>query len=320
MFHRTLVCLFAAFAIAVLASFLAAVGWPVDLLAHFQTQYVLAGLLFAAGFVFLRNWNMVALAVCLSVVALMRMGIFDDGRFAPTANAAEPPISVVTANLFGSAAALDNLVEENSARVFDLMILTELPVPADQGLLDRFEGMLHVAGTPDQALGGRPAAVILSRTAPHSVELIPVGGNPYAITKAIYCGVQAEPCVSVFAVHTLPPFRRDFYLHQADILQKLASEVSMTPGPVLVAGDMNAASWAPLLKRFQETAGVRKAVCGSRWTPTWLAPVPGIGLELDHFFVRSGLAVKNCELGHFNGSDHWPVFAEFTVTDGKTSD
>ncbi len=86
------------------------------------------------------------------------------------------------------------------------------------------------------------------------------------------------------AVHTLPPFRRDFYLHQADILQKLASEVSMTPGPVLVAGDMNAASWAPLLKRFQETAGVRKAVCGSRWTPTWLAPVPGIGLELDHFF------------------------------------
>ncbi|EAV45963.1 Endonuclease/exonuclease/phosphatase [Stappia aggregata IAM 12614] len=320
MVHRTLVCLFAAFAIAVLVSFLAAVGWPLDLLAHFQAQYVLAGLSFAVGFAVCRTWSISALAICLSLVALVRMEVFDDGRFAASSDAAEPAISVATANLFGSAAALDNLIEENSARAFDLMILTELPVPADKALLDRFQGMLHVAGTPDQALGGRPAAIILSRIAPRSVDLIPVDRNPYAITKAVYCSVQAEPCMSVFAVHTLPPFRRDFYLHQADILQKLASEVSKTPGPVLVAGDMNAASWAPLLKRFQETAGVRKAVCGSRWTPTWLAPVPGIGLELDHFFVKDGLAVKNCELGHFNGSDHWPVFAEFTLAEGKPSD
>ncbi|GAB2185078.1 endonuclease/exonuclease/phosphatase family protein [Roseibium sp. LAB1] len=320
MFHRTIVCLFAAFAVAVLASFLATIGWPLDLLAHFQAQYVLVGLLFATGFAIFRNWNRAAMAVCLSLVALVRMDVFDDGRFAATSGTVEPATSVVTANLFGSAAALDDLVEENRARGFDLMILTELPVPADDRLLDRFKGMLHVAGVPGQALFGRPAAVILSRTAPRSVELIPVGRNPNAITKAVYCGGQAEPCLSVFAVHTLPPLTPHFYLAQADILQRLATEVSQTPGPVLVAGDMNATSWAPLLAGFQETARMRKAVCGSRWTPTWLAPVPGIGLELDHFFVGNGLAVKNCEPGDFNGSDHWPVFAEFALAEQEPSD
>ncbi|TYC67215.1 endonuclease/exonuclease/phosphatase family protein [Stappia sp. BW2] len=320
MVHRTIVFLFTAFAIAVLASFLAAAGWPLDLLAHFQAQYVLAGLLFAAGFAIFRNWNRAALAVCLSLVALLRMDIFDDGRFAASSEAAKPVISVATANLFGSAAALDNLVEENKARSFDLMILTELPVPADDRLLDRFQGMVHVAGTPGQAVFGRPAAVILSRKAPRDVELIPVEENPYAITKAVYCIAQAEPCLSVFAVHTLPPLIPRFYRAQADILRKLATEVSRTTGPVLVAGDMNATSWAPLLRQFQGTAGVRKAVCGNRWTPTWLAPVPGLGLELDHFFVRNGIKVKTCEPGHFNGSDHWPVFAEFVLEEDKPSD
>lgn len=315
MFHRILVCLFVPFAIAVLASFLAATGWPLDLLAHFQAQYVLAGLVFAVAFAFCRRWPAMAIALCLSAVALVRMDVFNDRRFAASADAADTSLRVATANLFGSAAALDSLAEEHGKRGFDLMILTELPVPADDRLLARFPGLTHVAGSPGQALAGRPAAVILSREEPQGIELIPVGQNTAAITSASYCFADTSPCLDVFAVHPLPPFNPQYYRSQVAILEALASRVAAAPGAVLAAGDMNAVSWAPLLARLQETAEVRKAACGNRWTPTWLAPVPGIGLELDHIFVRGGLAVKTCELGSFNGSDHWPVFAEFGLVD-----
>ncbi|TYC51951.1 endonuclease/exonuclease/phosphatase family protein [Rhodobacterales bacterium] len=310
MFHRVLACLFVLFAIAVLASFLAASGWPLDLLAHFQAQYVLGGLVFAAAFAACRRWPATVMALCLSLVALMRMDLFDDARFAATSDASGPSLRVAAANLFGSSEALDGLVEEHRKHAFDLMILTELPVPADDGLLARFPGLTHVTGMPGQALAGRPAAVVLSRNAPEEAELIRVGQNPSAITRARYCFADTRPCLDVFAVHPLPPFNPRYYQSQAAILHALADRAAQSEGPMLVAGDMNATSWAPLLQPLRDEAELRKVACGNRWSPTWLAPVPGLGLELDHFFVKGGLAVKNCALGSSNGSDHWPIFTE----------
>lgn len=295
-------------------SVLAHVGWPLDLLAHFHAQIALSGIVLFVLLCMIRRWALAFLAVALCAFSVWKMDIGSGTRFAEASTLDGAGLKVVAANLFGRPGALDRLAEAHRREAFDILVLTELPVPADDALLSRFQDMTHIAGTPRQALFGRPSAVILSRPPPRRIEILQVDRNQSAITKASYCIGDRPSCLTLFAIHPHPPITPKHYERQKSILEAVAVELGQTKGAALVAGDFNAVSWSPLMTAFQERAGVRKVACGARWSPTWLAPFPGIGLELDHIFIRSGVTKKSCRVGSFLWSDHWPIISELVLT------
>ncbi|MBO6892401.1 MAG: endonuclease/exonuclease/phosphatase family protein [Roseibium sp.] len=311
MIYRILVFLLVCLIIATALSFAASAGWPLDLLGQFQAQFVLAGLCLVVFFDFFKRYGAALLALVCMSVALWQMDILNGTRFAQSAEMPGTSLRVATANVFGNKNALDRLADIHQENPFDLIVLTELPSSALETLASRFTGLSQIAGRPEHAVVGQPSAVILSRVPPQALQIIAVNRNPAAIIQVRYCLQGQFNCLTAFALHTPPPITHDYYLRQMAILNTLADRVASTSGPVLVAGDMNAVSWAPQMRNFQEKTQVKKVVCGTRWTPTWLIPVPGLGLELDHMFIKGALTASQCERGADLGSDHWPLYADF---------
>lgn len=298
-------------AIAIILSFTAPFGWPFDLFGQFQVQFALAGLIFSAVLGLFRKFLIALLCVVLSGVSIWQINVFSGDRFAQKAASTEETFNVAVANLFGSQKALERLIELHRDSAFDFLILTELPLPADEAMLARFKNIKYVAGLPDQALFGKPSAIILSSVEPREIKFVPANFNPYALTEAGFCLEGHERCLTVVALHPPPPLGPRYYQRQKKILEKLAERLKDQTGPVLVAGDFNAVSWSPLMHKLRQDTGLMKVACGSRLSPTWLAPIPGIGLELDHVFIKGPIVPNECELGPFLGSDHWPLFAKF---------
>ncbi|MEO1111651.1 MAG: endonuclease/exonuclease/phosphatase family protein [Pseudomonadota bacterium] len=295
-------------------SALAHVGWPLDLLAQFQAQIALLAAALLVLLCVVKRRALALLAAALCVFSVWKMDILNGVRFAEASTSNRAGLKVGTANLFGRPGALDRLANAHRRGAFDILVLTELPVPADDALLSRFPDMTHIAGTPRQALFARPSAVILSRSPPQSVEIRKVNRNRFAITKASYCFEGQPSCLTVFAIHPFPPISPDHFQRQKSILEVVARELRETSGAALVAGDFNAVSWSPLMTAFQAEGQVRKVACGARWSPTWLAPVPGVGLELDHIFINGNVKAKTCRVGSFLWSDHWPIMSELLLT------
>ncbi|WP_421982196.1 endonuclease/exonuclease/phosphatase family protein [Roseibium sp.] len=296
-------------------SVLAAVGWPLDLLAHFQAQIALAGVVLLVLLWVIRRRALALVAGLLCGFSIWQMDVASTTRFAEASTSDGVEVKLAAANLFGRPGALGRLSEAHQNEAFDILVLTELPADADDTLLSSIPDMRHIAGSPRQATFGRPSAVILSRSPPTDVENVRVGQNAAAITKASYCLENRRSCLTVFAIHPLPPITPALYERQKSILEELARQLQETDGAALVASDFNAVSWSPLMTAFQGRADVRKVACGARWSPTWLAPVPGFGLELDHLFIKGALRKKTCKVGSFLWSDHWPIISELLLVD-----
>nr|WP_319386624.1 endonuclease/exonuclease/phosphatase family protein [uncultured Roseibium sp.] len=296
-------------------SVLAPVGWPFELLSHFQAQIALAGVVLLVLLWVIRRRALALLAGLLCAFSIWQMDIGSATRFAEASASDGVEVKVAAANLFGRPDALARLSAAHRNEAFDILVLTELPSPADAALLSRFPDLSHIAGSPRQATFGRPGAVVLSRLPLREVETVRVGQNGVAITKASYCLGNRPSCLTVFAIHPLPPITPALYERQKSILEEVARQLQETDGAALVAGDFNAVSWSPLMTAFQGRADVRKVACGARWSPTWLVPVPGFGLELDHLFIKGAVRKKTCRVGSFLWSDHWPIMSELLLVD-----
>jgi len=83
--------------------------------------------------------------------------------------------------------------------------------------------------------------------------------------------------------------------------------------PVVVLGDLNLTPHAPAFARLLRQSGLRDALAGPRWQPTWQAAFWPLALRIDHVLVGPGLCVAHAEVGSSIGSDHRPVVAQLRV-------
>lgn len=121
----------------------------------------------------------------------------------------------------------------------------------------------------------------------------------------------AGEAVTLVGGHPWPPIDRWANLHALQVadVQRVAEQVT---GPLIVAGDFNAAPWSFALRQLQAAAEVRDARLGFGGLTTWLGPPP-IRLSLDHVFASEELTVQNYAHGQPGGSDHLPIIVDFSV-------
>jgi len=80
-------------------------------------------------------------------------------------------------------------------------------------------------------------------------------------------------------------------------------------GPMLIAGDFNAASWSHSVKQIEEASDT-KVINGLRWTidlKKQVPLIPNFKLAIDHVLLSSMFQVKDIFVAKDLGSDHLPV-------------
>ena len=96
-----------------------------------------------------------------------------------------------------------------------------------------------------------------------------------------------------------------------DQLDAVAATAAAADLPVVVAGDLNATGWSPILRRLQRDGGLRLSTRG--WVPTWPVGMPVLWVPLDHVLHSAAIGVVRCVRSNDIGSDHYPLVVDLRV-------
>lgn len=118
---------------------------------------------------------------------------------------------------------------------------------------------------------------------------------------ASFAGINDSPPFHVFAVHMRKATSADGGWRQRNQASALGEVVRKTPGPIIMAGDMNATPTSAAFRRLlSETELTGSDISFEATWPSFLGP---FGLAIDHFFVNDNISVGVERLGYW-GSDH----------------
>ena len=157
----------------------------------------------------------------------------------------------------------------------------------------------HRVGAP---VTGPEASVLWSRNAVR--EMGDAGPGPTWDADAVI-EVDGAP-VRIIVTHPLPPVGGDMRPHWRPGLASTARRARRSSEPVLVVGDLNAARWHRVWRRFvgDEFVSAHEAT-GRGWTMSWPADrwFPPV-VRLDHALCGRGLEPLAVEEVRVPGSDH----------------
>lgn len=125
--------------------------------------------------------------------------------------------------------------------------------------------------------------------------------------------------VRLHAVHPRPPQPGQSTAPRDAELVLLGLEMRESPGPAVVAGDLNDVGWSATSRLFRAVAGVRDPRIGRGPMPTFDATLPAaLRWPLDHVFATPHLDLLRLEVLPGIGSDHRPVRADWCLVRRET--
>ncbi|MGJ8633942.1 MAG: endonuclease/exonuclease/phosphatase family protein [Luteolibacter sp.] len=137
---------------------------------------------------------------------------------------------------------------------------------------------------------------------------------------SIHTGIELEngTVINVHALHPKPPFpdEDDSSTDRDAELLTVGKRVRKDGGPTLVLGDMNDVAWSRTTKLFQKTSGLLDPRVGRGFFPTFHASYAFMRWPLDHVFVSDHFRVRDLQRLPFIGSDHFPMFTDFSFEPG----
>jgi endonuclease/exonuclease/phosphatase (EEP) superfamily protein YafD len=292
-------------AAASLAALLAPFGWPFELFAHFRWQLGFAALaLLLTALALRRPWMMVVAGAAVAMQwlpgALMSSPAAADDPAA--LKCGNNPISVVTANAWfanSDHAALVAWLDRSDADVIALQEITAEWVRSLEPLARKY-----------------PYRTLLPRDDPYGIALLsrwPMGdvqsvdfagdGVPSLVAHVDVHGRTLQ----VIALHTRWPVVPELQVMRDRALQRAAALALIRPESTLLLGDLNLTPYAPVFARLVSESGLRDALAGVSWRPTWQAGFWPLALPIDHVLVPRDSCVTAHEIGPDVGSDHRPL-------------
>jgi endonuclease/exonuclease/phosphatase (EEP) superfamily protein YafD len=276
--------------------------WLLDLAAHWQSLYALfwfALCLLCA--VHARRWLLMA--------PLALLPVFTASRSLPDADADDPVLVIVAANVYVGNRDPAPLVAWLRAHPADVVVLSEISEPY-------VDALSHALGSDYRyrALYPRrsPFGIgIVSRLPLRGVSMIDDAFGIQTLAAEVRIGTQP---VRIVAAHPMPPHARVWHNRRDALLQTIASD---SDTPLILAGDLNATPWS--------TALIGAARGGlSRTTslaPTWPHRGHGaLGIPIDHVLASRHWRRSAASRGPEIGSDHFPVRVALQWADSQGND
>ena len=151
--------------------------------------------------------------------------------------------------------------------------------------------------------------VILSRTPLADVSVQSMSGIWLIrlVTATTEIGGQR---VNLVAAHLVKPYFDEF---AAEELAKLGAVIGRLEGPVVLAGDFNAAAWSEAIERLMTR---QQLLPGPGYPATWPVRLGPLGVPIDNIFTQAPLVIDKVDaLGDAMGSNHRGLLAEIRVAD-----
>lgn len=155
------------------------------------------------------------------------------------------------------------------------------------------------------------STVLLSRT---PLENVAVGSlsevwRNRLITAATVVGGQR---VNIVGAHLVKPYFDDF---PDEELRRLGLAIGRLEGPLLLAGDFNAAAWSA---RIDGLASREKLAPGPFYPATWPVRLGPLGVPIDNVFARAPLVIEQVDaMGDSMGSNHRGLIAEIGLAGNR---
>lgn len=290
---------------AVGAGFLGALHPAFDSLAHFRTHLAVAAL--AAGLVALLSGSGALRVAGVAAAVAGGVGLATTLPYvvpsgAMSAAAGSPTFTLLQMNMRYNAD-IGVALERIEALQPDVVTLQEVTARMTPAL--RAVAGYRAASCPE--LGTTYRSVVLSRhpdlgpqrcdTARLSVRRILLGGT----------------AVTVVSSHLAWPWPHG----QAAAIAAAAPVLRSLAGPVIVAGDFNAAPWSNAVRTVARLSGTRPvAGIGVTWPHGAFVPAAWtawVGLALDNVLVSPDVHVAAARPGAATDSDHLPVIVRFVL-------
>ncbi len=199
--------------------------------------------------------------------------------------------------------------------------LLRLAAEADPDVVALVEIDERWAGAVDAALGSYPHRLAVPRPDNFGVgvwskrpldgaRVVDFGAGVPSIVAAVGAGERA---LTLVATHPLPPVS-EAYARDRDLHLRALAAVAPGLGPAtLVAGDLNATPWSPVLGELLD-AGLADGRRGFGLQPTWPAALPWpLRIPIDHTLHGPGVVVVARRVGPDVGSDHLPLILDVAL-------
>lgn len=160
----------------------------------------------------------------------------------------------------------------------------------------------YSAGCEEGARCG--GVVILSRTPLADVSMQSLSGIwlNRLVTATTEIGGQE---INLVAAHLVKPYFDEF---AAEELAKLGAVIGRLEGPVVLAGDFNAAAWSGAIDRLITR---QQLLPGPGYPATWPVRLGPVGVPIDNIFTRAPLVIETVEaMADAMGSNHRGLMAE----------
>ena len=291
---------------ASLLALFAPLGWPFELFAHFRVQYAAAAAAGALILLWQRQPGYAAAALLLAAWHGIPVG--QRALAGDRAQCHGPSFTVASVNVRFINERTAPVLEWLGAQDVDLVVVQEVTGPWAAAL-----GELH--GFPHRAFFPRPDAYgigVLSRRPVDALELIDFAGDGLPSLSGVV-EVEGRP-VRFLGLHTRWPVLSALAQARDQALAEVARIVTDESRPTVVLGDLNLTPDSPAFGRLLEDGGLRDAVVGPGWRPTWRAGFWPLALRIDHVLVSDGLCAVEAIVGESIGSDHRPVLARLQLT------
>jgi endonuclease/exonuclease/phosphatase family metal-dependent hydrolase len=240
---------------------------------------------------------------------------------APQGAAAQPPLRVLTYNIFAGSRGLDGLAETMAQANADLIALQEVDVGTRRsGRVDEAARlgaalkMEHVFVPHFDYQGGEFGLALLSRFPIVRSERVRVKGSTLSLLDATVRTPRGDVRAIVVHFTVTADTRRQAATDAARLAEATAAHAlaAATTGPVLVLGDMNdvsgSAAYAVFAKDLQDSCELK----GEGAVKTWNSAYPV--KRIDYVWASGAFTVESCKTVQSTASDHFPVLAELSLS------
>lgn len=227
-----------------------------------------------------------------------------EARTALSASASKPLFRLLSFNLLSPNQNGEKIAQFVAGSGADVVVLMEALPVADHVAILRAVYPYTAGCGDDERCGG---VVMLSRTPLGNVKIDSLSHVwlDRLVTATTTIGGQQ---VNIVAAHLVKPYFDGF---ADDEFEKLGEVIGKLDGPLVLAGDFNAAAWSDAVDNL---ALDQRLIPGPSYPATWPVRLGPLGVPIDNIFTRSPLVVDQVRsIEDSMGSNHRGLIAEIGV-------
>lgn len=283
-------------------------GLPGQSLLQSLRFHIAASMLLAVlGLLASRAWWRGAALTAVMLASLFEGGMvvlrYQDARASAAANS-RPLFSLLSFNVLSENRQPEQLADFIAGSGADVVLVME-GRPLFAHLEQLHQSYPHVAGCVS---GETCGLLILSKTPLEAAEQGDMGWiwrNRLLTARTEIAG----QVITLVAAHMVKPYFDDAAEGEAYVLRQRLAQIE---GPLLLAGDFNAAPWSNNLKRLIERGNLLTA---PSYPATWPVRLGPLGVPIDNVFTRSGLVITSLRaMDDAMGSNHRGLWAKISIS------